>query len=155
MRYIFVVTLFLAACSNFPADPRHTFNEVANATMKVGYTENPPWVVKTAKGPQGIEVTLVEEFAQQINAKVQWINGSEQALFEKMEKYELDMIIGGLTNKTPWKTKRVGITRPYVIVDEKEHVMVVKSGENRFLITLEKFLQSEKKRINQLMNAQQ
>lgn len=53
----------------------------------------------------------------------------------KIKKHQVDMIIGGLTDKNPWK-KYYAITRPYYA----GHVMAVPQGENLFLKNLEIFL---------------
>lgn len=152
MKYFVLMTLFLVfACSNFPSDPMATTKKATNSIIKVGYTENPPWVIRSANAPKGIEVSLVEDFADGINAKVQWINGSEQVLYEKLEKYEIDILIGGITDKTPWKKKKVGLTRPYITIEKDKHVMAVKAGENRLITTLERFLHSRRERIHQLV----
>ena len=56
-------------------------------------------------------------------------------------------MIGGLTADTPW-AKKAAVTRPYAKVrdstgEEVELVMAAPLGENAFVLTLERFLQSQ------------
>lgn len=141
--YALAFCLFIQGCDNFPKDPEHTLEKVTNGTLIVGYSENPPWVVKTSQAPTGIEAELVKEFANELGATIQWKNGNEQTLVESLEKQEIHLLIAGLTKDTPW-TKKAGISRPYVEHQKKKHVMAVQLGENAFLIQLEKFLHEKK-----------
>jgi ABC-type amino acid transport substrate-binding protein len=127
----------------------------------VGITEQPPWTLRTEPketrdaGAVGIEPDLAKGFANQLDAKVQWIWGSEQQLFDALERFELDMAIGGFTDDNPWK-KRVGFTKPYfeheqTVVEGGErtsrrerHVIAVQPGENRFLLALDRFLRDKR-----------
>ncbi len=127
-------------CDSFPKDPRHTLERVRHGTLRVGYSENRPWVTKSGNAPGGTEAELVKQFAQTLQAKIEWHNDTEQNLFERLEKNELHLVIAGLTDETPWKDK-IGMTRPYVKDGKKKHVMAVVPGENGFLVALETFLQ--------------
>lgn len=140
MKYYLLLFLGLISCVQFPNDPQNTLDKATNGVLKVGFSENKPWVVKEADSANGIEPEMIRKFAQQINARIQWVNGSEQELFEKLEKRELDMVIAGLTDKTPWKNKKIGLTRYYHIKGKEKHVMAVKQGENRFQVELEEYL---------------
>ncbi|MDX5346330.1 MAG: transporter substrate-binding domain-containing protein [Hymenobacteraceae bacterium] len=137
--FVIFALIFLQSCDNFPKDPEDTLNKVTNGTLKIGYSENPPWVVKTAGAPTGVEPDLLKAFAQSINAEIEWTNDTEQNLFEDLEKEKLHIVIGGITKSTPWKAK-VGITRMYVEDADRKHVMAVIRGENAFIVELEKFL---------------
>ncbi|WP_210486113.1 transporter substrate-binding domain-containing protein [Rufibacter aurantiacus] len=141
--YLFCVLLLVTGCQDFPKDPEKTLEQVSNGTLKVGYSENPPWVVKGPDGPTGIEPDLVKAFAKSINARVQWQNDSEQNLLEDLEKNELHLVIAGLTDDSPWKSK-ISFTRPFVEVEKKKHVMAVIMGENAFTVKLESFLNQQK-----------
>ncbi len=127
-------------CDSFPKDPRRTLERVRNGTLRVGYSESRPWVTKNGDAPGGTEAELVKQFAQSLNARIEWHNYTEQNLFERLEKNELHLVIAGLTDETPWKDK-IGMTRPYRKIGKKKHVMAVAPGENGFLVALETFLQ--------------
>ncbi|WP_207432057.1 transporter substrate-binding domain-containing protein [Sabulibacter ruber] len=135
--------LFLAGCENYPKDPEKTLEKVTNGTLVVGYSENPPWVVKGAAEPAGIEPELVKAFAKSINASIQWQNDTEQNLLEELEKRKLHVVIAGITDDSPWKSK-ISFTRPFAEVAKKKHVMAIVMGENAFTIKLETFLNQQK-----------
>ena len=63
-----------------------------------------------------------------------------------LEEGELDVMVGGLTSKTPW-AKKVATTRPYLTTEEDgkkvKHVMATVRGENALLSTLERYLDEE------------
>jgi polar amino acid transport system substrate-binding protein len=80
--------------------------------MRVGVVESPPWVVRTAGQPGGVEPGLVRQFAASIRATPEWFRGGEQQHMEALERFELDLVIGGLDARTPWK-KRIAFTSPY------------------------------------------
>lgn len=145
MKYLWIAFFVLFSCTDFPADPKNTLNDVTNGVLKVGYSENKPWVFKTQNGVEGIEAEMIKNFADSLHAKIEWINGTEEILFEMLEKNELDVVIAGLTNKTPWKSKKVGLTRPYRKEGKKKHVIAVEQGENRFQVALEKYMYSTQK----------
>ncbi len=107
-----VLALTLAACG-IPRDPEGTLARVSGGIMRVGVTEAPPWVELGDASPDGIEVRLVERFAEEINAEIEWVNGPENENFGALRVRELDLVIGGLTTETPWSSE-AGITHPYL-----------------------------------------
>jgi hypothetical protein len=48
-----------------------------------------------------------------LNAEVDWTVGPESEVLGALRKQELDLVVGGLTEDTPWKD-RVALTRPYL-----------------------------------------
>lgn len=79
--------------------------------MRVGITDHNPWVIVGAE-PSGVEVDLVEAFAEEIDASIEWTGGSEQELFEALELGELDLVIGGFTSTNP-NSKSATFTHPF------------------------------------------
>ena len=79
--------------------------------IRVGLVEHPPWVIKTNNEPAGVEVELIRNFASQLGATPDWHWGGEQEQLEALEHYQLDLVLGGFTDETPW-SKYVGLTRP-------------------------------------------
>ena len=141
-----LVVLLLAGCGiTVPTDPYGTLDRVNGGTLRVGATHNPPWVeVGSDDIPTGEEAALVERFARDHGATVEWSIGSEESLVGDLEHGEIDLLVGGFTDATPW-TDRVAMTVPYTSdTDERgqthKQVMLVRMGENRFLLTLESFL---------------
>jgi len=102
--------LVLTAC-NIPRDPEGTLQRVTGGTLRVGITENDPWVIIEGE-PTGVEVTLVEGFAKTLSADIEWVEGTEAELIGALERRELDLVIGGFTSNSPWAQK-VAITAHY------------------------------------------
>lgn len=115
MRASVAVTLtllvLLSACS-IPQDPMDTSMKVRDEGMVVGLTENPPWVTRDGDVPGGVEIELVEKFAEQMGVTVQWEWGSSSVLLEALDQFELHLVIGGLT-RSATNGKGVGLTIPY------------------------------------------
>jgi polar amino acid transport system substrate-binding protein len=103
----------IAGGCQFPRDVGDTLKEVRGGTLRVGVTEHEPWVSLTSSEPSGVEVGLVREFAAQLDAEVDYTQGSEEALVEALHRRDLDIVIGGITDKTRWK-KEVAMTKPYL-----------------------------------------
>ncbi len=139
------VTLF--GC-DLPRDPEGTLDRVRNGVLRVGVTPHGEWVESDAgRPPTGIEPALVEDFARQHGATIQWFRGSETQVLTALEEYELDLVVAGLTEETLW-SDRVGLSQPYVETRNGRHVMAVAPGENAFLLQLDRFLQSREGSIN-------
>lgn len=111
---LFLVALAaIAAGCQFPRDTGDTLAEVRGGTLRVGITEHDPWVVLETPEPSGVEVALVREFAAKLDAEVDYTQGSEEELVESLRRRDLDVVIGGVTDRTRWK-KEVGMTKPYL-----------------------------------------
>lgn len=114
---LFSISLFLFTAftgCRIPKDPKRTFEKVkAEKVFRVGVIENGAWVKKNEAGePGGAEAELVKEFARKINARPEWISGGEYELFESLKNFEIDMIIGGLAESSPY-SKDAAFTNPY------------------------------------------
>jgi polar amino acid transport system substrate-binding protein len=108
-----MMSLWCVSCSNLPRDPKQTLRRVQSVgRLRVGLVEQPPWVLRAEGEPAGAEVELVREFARELGATPEWHWGGEGQHMEALEQYQLDLVIGGLTNDTPW-SKYVGLTSPY------------------------------------------
>lgn len=143
------LALSLTGCaSSFPADPNGTLDRVTGGTLRVGVSPNGEWAdISDGGEPSGVEVALVEKFADEIDAEIAWTEGGEEKLIADLNAGRLDLVIGGLTDATPWAEK-VAVTRPFDEVSigggkTAKHVMAAPMGENAFLLELEKFLSEE------------
>jgi ABC-type amino acid transport substrate-binding protein len=120
---------------------------VSGGELRVGVTERPPWVELPDGGqPQGIEAELARRFAEQLDAEIRWVEGSEQKLVGDLEHGAVDLVIGGIPADTPW-SEHAGVSRPHSSATDEhgqplEPVMLVKNGENAFLLELDRFLLS-------------
>ena len=136
-----------AGCSaTIPTDPDGTLERVRGGVLRAGVSPNPPWTIVSGEDapPTGTEAVLVEEFARSLGAEVEWTVGGEEALVGELERGQLDLVVGGLTARSPWSQK-AALTYRYTETvgpeGEKElHVMAAPMGENAFLVELEHFL---------------
>lgn len=139
------VVLALTGCSQkIPLDPEGTLDRVSNDTLRIGLSPHEELVEIEGTSYRGSEVELAKNFAQSIGAKPEFIVGGEESLVKKLEADQVDLVVGGISSKTPW-SKMVGMTRPYTqVIDEKgkkeKLVLLVPPGENAFLGELEYFL---------------
>ena len=154
---LLAVLMVLPGCgSSFPADPEGTLERVRGGTVRVGASMNGDWVRINASGSgglsnndvQGTEAELVKDFAARLGAEIEWVAGTEQVLADELKHGGLDLVIGGLDDKTPWVT-HAGTTRPYAESRDgrgslHKHVMLVPLGENAFLLELDKYLMEVK-----------
>lgn len=143
--------LLATSCDNYPRDTYHTLEEVENEVVLIGFSENPPWVIKTEDGLDGIEVRIVTAFAESIHAEIEWVNKNEQNLLKELEHHNLHLVISGLTDTTPWKGK-VGVTHPYIQYHHQKHILAVPPGEHAFLFALEDFLKKHTHEIKTIFN---
>jgi len=140
-----IALTIVSGCSSVPADPHGTLDRVRGGVLRVGATHHPPWVEAAGISPPGgDEVDIVTAFANDNDADLEWEVGSEQSLVEALERGDLDLVIGGFTDATPW-TERAATTVPYTEAtgpdgSVEKHVMLTRMGENRFLVALETFL---------------
>lgn len=145
---VVLVALGVTGCgTHFPADPDGTLDRVSGGVLRVGVSPHEPFTTVSSADPSGSEVALVEAYAESIAAQVVWRTGGEEQLVTQLQHGRLDVVIGGLTDKTPWRDQ-AGLTRPYTeSVDEfgqtRQHVMAAPRGENAFLLSLDTFLQDE------------
>lgn len=109
------VAVLLAACEDFPRDPGGTLERVRNGELRVGLRESEPWAMRNNDVMSGVEVRLVEQLAQSLNAKLRWVTPGPATveIFEALYRGQLDLVIGGITLDNPW-SGRVTFTRPYL-----------------------------------------
>jgi ABC-type amino acid transport substrate-binding protein len=145
-----LLILASGCASQFPADPDGTLDRTTAGVLRVGVSPNPPWTVLSAENaePTGLEVDLVEDFAESIDADVVWTPGGEEDLMGQLERSELDLVVGGLTASSPWAS-HAALTYPYATTTgddgaREKRVMAAPLGENAFLVELESFLLDQK-----------
>lgn len=143
------LALGLVGCSgHYPADPDGTLDRVSGGTLRVGVSHQPPWTDTSGDNspddPGGIEAQLIEDYAASIDAEVDWHVGGEEQLIKLLSERQLDVVIGGLTDQSPWESE-VALTTDYAEalgVDGKtaKHVVAVQMGENALMSSVERFL---------------
>jgi polar amino acid transport system substrate-binding protein len=108
------VGLALLAGCQYPRDPQGTLDQVEGGTMRVGVIDDPPWASLAPDGePRGVEPELVRQFAAELDAEIEWIEGPAADLVEAMRGFQIDLLIGGLTRDSRYSND-VALTRPYV-----------------------------------------
>lgn len=136
----------LAGCGlTVPTDPDGTLARVTGHELRVGVSEEPGLVDANTPTPTGSIPSLVDEFADSIDARPEWTVASEETLVRMLEHGRLDLVAGAFTDETPWIDK-AGITRGYTDIPGaggRSLVMLVPLGENAFLSKLESFLDAE------------
>src|SRR5215218_2020046 len=103
--------LALAACG-LPRVADGTLERVRGGTLRVGMVVDTPWVTDSAGGAGGVEAALVTELARRLQARPRWVRAPEARLMESLKSRDLDLVIGGLSAKSPY-AKEIGLTRPY------------------------------------------
>lgn len=138
--------LVLSGCGmSIPTDPQGTFDRVQDGVLRAGASIEEGLVSAEDGELVGPLVDLVEDFARLHDADVRWTVGSEESLVGVLDGGDIDLIVGGMTVDTPW-IDQAGSTRGYPMPDragEREIVMLVPLGENRFLSEIEAFLDEE------------
>ncbi|MFB4350847.1 hypothetical protein [Microbacterium sp. CR_7] len=137
----------LAGCGlTIPTDPDGTLTSVRDAELRVGFSPDPGLITSDGSGdPDGSLPELVSGFAETVDADVDWTEGSEETLVGMLERGDLDLVVGGMTDQSPW-IDRAGMTRGYPGIDGADGrsiVMLVPLGENGFLSALETYLDQE------------
>jgi len=150
-RTVAAVTMLIAAtvlsgCGiRIPADPDGTLDRITDGTLRVGASPSGSLVVTTDGQPEGSLVDLVEGFAEERDARVEWTVDSEEDLVDGLAAGGLDLAIGGMTDNTPW-ADRVSVTRGYPDVPGAggaSVVILLPMGENALQAALEAYLDEE------------
>lgn len=147
-----LLALIASGC-DLPRDPEGTLDRVRGGVLRVGLVEQEPWVRDAEGEPTGAEVTLVRELAAELGATPEFHPGGETELFERLEKFELDLVVGGITDATPY-AKHVGLTLHHTKREEagttRSYVFATPPGENDWLLTLDRFLYRQRGRAEEL-----
>lgn len=112
LALLLALTAALAGCQ-YPRDVEGTLDRVEGGVMRVGVSDNEPWVNLDGDEPAGVEPEIVRRFAETIDAEIHWVQGDSEELAEALAGGQLDVLIAGITRKSPLK-RVVGLTRPYV-----------------------------------------
>ncbi|MEJ1088218.1 hypothetical protein WDU99_07815 [Microbacterium sp. Mu-80] len=141
-----LLAALLAGCGiSIPTDPDGTLDRVTGGELRVGASPDADLIDTDPATPTGPLAELVTAYAARIDADIDWTVDSEETLVGMLEAGDLDLLVGGFTDRTPW-TDRAGMTRGYSGIpgaDGRKIVMLVPLGENAFLSDLERFLDAE------------
>jgi len=219
----------LSACDDlqFPRDPEGTLKSVvSDGEMTVAVSLNPPWTDVDRDGElSGVEVELVEDFADELGARIVWRRLDAFAALASLEQDDVDLAIGGFTRKDVmpvagvapsyvfyeedsvlavrgerpddakpqgdrvfvpqhlplaelvtdeggrpvdewsedvkfaavprWQAAALGLTPVDVILHRADHVVVVRQGENGWLMEIERFLRRQTSNLDERLRANQ
>lgn len=140
--------LLVAGCGMIPRDPDDTLERIHNTgELVVGVSPSPPWTIVDGDDISGIEVDLVQGFADRLGVRLRLEPGGEQRLVEELDEGRLHIVIGGIRADSPW-TRVAAPTRAYPVIEDAtdiqyQHIMLTPMGENRFLSELELFLDEQ------------
>lgn len=138
-RVALLIPAVALACGGVPRDPQGTLEHVRGGALVVGASESPPWLERSGQGAVGPEAELVYGFAESLGAEVRWRWGPLEDHLAALEEFEVDLVAGGLTDRTPWQG-RVGLTRPWIERGDRRGVLAVAPGENGFLTALDRHI---------------
>jgi ABC-type amino acid transport substrate-binding protein len=136
--------LFAAQACGLPRDADGTLDRVRGGVLRVGVEDAPPWVVAPPAppdaAPRGVEPALAEGLARELGARPEWRRDSEARLLTALHRRELDLVVAGLTDDSPWKGE-VALTKPYAEdADGGAHVLATPAGENAWMVRVERYL---------------
>lgn len=112
LALVLAASVVAVAC-DAPRDPEGTLERVTGGTMRVGVSESDPWVILSGAEPAGIEVELVERLARELDAEVEWVEGTVDDLAGALHVRELDLVVAGLTSSSGIASE-AALTHPYV-----------------------------------------
>ncbi len=145
-----LVLALLCACGDYPRDPEHSLDRVTDGVLHAGVVHDPPFVVLApGRAPTGSEVHLVEAFAARHGARVDWQVDTHDRLMQRMEDFDLQLVVGGTAPDSPWK-ERIALSEPFRDTDEAGtpvmRVIALPPGENAWRRALEAYLRSDEAR---------
>lgn len=154
MRIILILCFLLifGSCDKIPSDANRSFEKSKENGFAVGFTVNPPWILENNGMADGVEAEIIKGFARANDMKILWQHGSEQEMLKKLENKQLHAVLAGLTSDTPWKSRKIGLTRPYYKMKKEKRVIAIQQGENRLLYNLESYFLKNKDSIIESIN---
>lgn len=111
--FVLVVVVVVASGCQWPRDAEGTLDRVRGGTLRVGVAANPPW---TTGDGRGAEEVLVDRLADELDARVDWVPGSESELMSALSERALDLVVAGLDARAPWE-KEAAVTADYLTTD--------------------------------------
>jgi hypothetical protein len=134
----------LTGCDAIPRDSAGALDRARGGELRVGLADHPPWVRFDGEGHSGLEPELIEAWAKKLGARIHWRRGAEAELVEAVHRRELDVLVAGLDNSTPYRS-RLGLSQPYLEYKDrygstKKRVIAVTPGESALLLSLDRFL---------------
>lgn len=133
--------LMVAACGALPADPNNTTETVEQENrVRVGY------VAGEDDAARGEMEALARLVAEAHGATIAAEEDTTDALMERLEKGELDIVIGVWAKKNPW-SKHAAFTSAWAERKVKKDEPVVRGavhlGENKWLLSIDRAIEEQ------------
>lgn len=137
------LALFLGGCGlSIPSDPDGVFDRIEGGVLSIGVSPEHGLIEKGEDGANGPLAELMNDFAVQHDAGIEWVFAGEESLIDALTNLEVFVLLGGFSAESPW-SEHAGMTRAYTISTdgkEREIVLLIPMGQNRLLAELESFL---------------
>jgi ABC-type amino acid transport substrate-binding protein len=141
-----VMALLVGCGVQIPVDPDGSLERITSeGVLRAG--ASPAGAALEIDGGQvsGPLAEQIEGFAQSLDARVEWTVASEEMLVDALESGDLDVAVGGMTDRTLW-ADRVSVTRSYPGIPGaggRALVVFLPLGENALQAAVEEYLDSE------------
>ena len=141
---VLATALACASCSAVPRDSNGALDRVRGGVLRAGVVDHPPWTVVDNHTITGTEAHLLEDWASQLGARVEWRAGDLDELVDALHHREIDVLAAGLHQKTPYAAQ-LALTQPYAESTDgrgntQRIVLAVTPGESALLFNLDQFL---------------
>lgn len=138
------LTLPMWACGAVPRDSHGALDRIRGGVLRAAVVEHPPWTVVDGRAVSGTEAQLLDAWASQLGARVEWRPGALDELVEALHRREVDVLAAGLHQNTPY-APRLALTQPYAETKDahgttQRLVLAVTPGESALLFNLDQFL---------------
>ncbi|NIJ16285.1 hypothetical protein [Sphingobium vermicomposti] len=133
-----MIILGLAGCVDLPRDPDETLKRVRTTkVLRTGIISDASSVATNA------EKSFITKLANETGSTPEIATGPAEELLPKIERGELDIVVGRFGPTTPWNT-RVTMLPPVEELKEHERAprAVVRNGENAWAAFLHKHAQT-------------
>ena len=132
---LLVAALFCVSCNALPKDPEGTLDRVRAAkSFRVGLISAEP----TPRAE--LAAAFVARVAAAAGAKAEPVPGAAEPLLSMLEEGEIDLVVGPMTDKSPWMTAVTFL--PPLAEDMKgdghhQLVAMARNGENAWISLLD------------------
>lgn len=133
--WIVLAFLLLGACDALPRDPAGTSQRIAQKRHFTVSLADPAIRSEPQIGK------LVHEIERRTGAHAQWLPGSGEALFQRLDDGALDLVIGRFAADSPWAMD-VAFGPPLSTGGTSDAPLklmaAMRNGENRWIMTVER-----------------
>ena len=128
--------LMASGCSDIPRDAAGTLDRVRQTgSLRVGMVSD------TDRLPVEAESNLIAQLAHETGSRPAITRGSTEILLPKIEKGELDIVVGRFAPESPWSTRVTFLPAPEHMDAKKGEAasaVAVRNGENGWVTLIYK-----------------